>query len=477
MFKKIIAVLLAVVMITGLVGCGGEKRPAQSGIDKEKRNYDESDPTAVLNEITNDFNAILTALNKNLDETFEAVGTTFEDYQKNKGLINEWIELAASESDALFERTRANSIAYCKLIAEDPKHEDREFCDDAMDEYYDAVCDDAMDEYYDQLYDDAMDAIYDQYYDGIIDDAYDSLEYDEWSAASSESYETWSEGNSVFYEKWSEENSYLYGLWSAMNSAFCWNDNFDVDSIIADFESERAKADEKKSTDDNDSDDNGNTATSLEPVYSVNSDGTAEVVGFTGDGDYLSIDISYDGHDVVRIADSAFANCTTLESIVIWAEIVEIGDSAFKGCTKLSSISIPYETTNIGNHAFEDCTGLESLIIWGSPDIGEYAFANCTGLTSIDISSETKNIGAHAFEDCTGVTSLLIWDADIIGDYAFAGCTSVQNVDIPYDTKSIGNHAFDGCSELSYVNVWNSDTKIGVDAFANCPKLSDPPKN
>lgn len=210
-------------------------------------------------------------------------------------------------------------------------------------------------------------------------------------------------------------------------------------------------------------------------LYEINADGDAEVVGYSGEGNQITISSSYEGCDVVRIADSAFENCTMLESIIMWADIEEIGNSAFKGCTGLTEFSVPSETTMIGHNAFEGCTNLKSLIIWGDPDIGEYAFAKCVSLKDISIGSSTKNVGAHAFEGCTGVTSIIIWGADIIGDYAFAGCTGVKDVSIPSDVLSIGNHAFDGCTALKSVIVWDDDTAIGKDAFANCPKLSDAP--
>ena len=55
----------------------------------------------------------------------------------------------------------------------------------------------------------------------------------------------------------------------------------------------------------------------MEVIYEINADGNAEVVGFTGEGKQITISSEYDGHDVVRIADSAFEDCTTLESIIM----------------------------------------------------------------------------------------------------------------------------------------------------------------
>ena len=52
----------------------------------------------------------------------------------------------------------------------------------------------------------------------------------------------WSDASSAVYQKWSDESSYLYGLWSAVDSAFCWDDNFDVDAIVAAYDTEQEEA-------------------------------------------------------------------------------------------------------------------------------------------------------------------------------------------------------------------------------------------
>lgn len=164
--------------------------------------------------------------------------------------------------------------------------------------------------------------------------------------------------------------------------------------------------------------------------YCVISGGKAEITGFSGDGNHVTIDRKIDGHKVVSIGKSAFKDCTTLESVLLWADVESIEDYAFAGCTSLTSISIPNETTYIGKHAFDGCTNLESLIIWGDPEIDDYAFADCESISSVNISNYTPRVGGHAF---------------------------------------------DGCKNLESVIVWGDDTIIEKDAFANCPKLKDRP--
>lgn len=170
--------------------------------------------------------------------------------------------------------------------------------------------------------------------------------------------------------------------------------------------------------------------TELTLEYQVIRGNKAEIIGYSGEGNRVTIDRKIDGHEVVSIGDNAFKDCDTLESVLFWADIESIGEYAFAGCTALTDISVPNSTKSIGAHAFEGCTNLVNPILWGDPEIGEYAFA---------------------------------------------GCESIVDISIGYETPSIGVHAFDGCKNLETVTIWNDDTIIEKDAFANCPKLTDRP--
>lgn len=295
--KKVLSLFLTAMMVVSLTACGKTKNTqneTSKEISKEfssqstvqEKDSDEKDPATVLDEITSDFTDVTAQLTESLTDTFTSVGGTYEDYQQNKDFVDEWITLVLSESDALFTRTKENSIVYFKLIAADEDRKYSEFCEEALDEYYDTVYDDAMDKYYDALYDDAMDDLYEEYYDGIIEDAYDDIEYKEWSDASSECYKQWSEACSTIYTKWSDASSYIYGLWSAIDSAFCWNDNFDVDAIVSEYEKEKAEEDAESAEEaakqysdlDVKSEDSGNNeeSESSEPAQSKDTETAAD---------------------------------------------------------------------------------------------------------------------------------------------------------------------------------------------------------
>ena len=77
----------------------------------------------------------------------------------------------------------------------------------------------------------------------------------------------------------------------------------------------------------------------------------------------------------VIIGDSAFGDCTSLQSINIPDSVTSIGNSAFAYCKSLKSINIPDSVTSIGNSAFWGCESLQSINIPDSvTSIGNIAF-------------------------------------------------------------------------------------------------------
>ena len=86
----------------------------------------------------------------------------------------------------------------------------------------------------------------------------------------------------------------------------------------------------------------------------------------------------------------AFANCSSLASIIIPDGVTLIGEGAFGLCTSLTSITMPDSVTSIEDSAFYGCTGLASITIPNSvTSIDSHAFEDCTNLTEIDFSTHT----------------------------------------------------------------------------------------
>ena len=187
-------------------------------------------------------------------------------------------------------------------------------------------------------------------------------------------------------------------------------------------------------------------------------DGVTSIGGyaFSGCSSLTSITIP---DSVTSIGGGAFSDCSSLEEFsgnfasedgrclivdgvlnsfapaglteyTIPNNVTSIGGSAFAGCSSLESVTIPDNVTSIGWGAFGVCSSLESITIPDSvTSIGGSAFADCSSLARVTIPDSVTSIGGHAFFYCESLTSITIPDSvTSIGDYAFCSCSSLASV-------------------------------------------------
>ena len=213
-------------------------------------------------------------------------------------------------------------------------------------------------------------------------------------------------------------------------------------------------------------------ATSGDFEYTVLSDGTAEIRGYSGNATNLTIPSKIGGYTVTKLSGyKAFENCTNLKSVTIPNGVTSIGYGVFMNCTSLTSVTIPNSVTSISTNAFQYCSSLTNIKIPdGVKSIGEFAFYGCSNLTSITIPNGVKSIGRSTFYACIRLTNITIGSSvTSIGDYAFSGCESLKNITIGNSVTSIGESAFSLCKSLTSVTLGNGVTSIGFRAFDGCP--------
>ncbi len=226
------------------------------------------------------------------------------------------------------------------------------------------------------------------------------------------------------------------------------------------------------------------------------SEGSAVIMGYTGDATEIAIPSELGGYPVRSVGDSAFYNHSNLKNVTFPEGIESIGDSAFSWCTSLKDVTIPDGVTTIGDAAFSWCKDFKNLTIPDSvTSIGKSGFERCTKLTtvklstglteiapslfehckkleSVEIPDGVKTIGEDAFKRCESLTAIIIPESvTLIDEGAFKRCESLENIDIPEGVETIGDSAFERCIALKTVKIPDSVTSLGKEAFTGCVQL------
>lgn len=214
-------------------------------------------------------------------------------------------------------------------------------------------------------------------------------------------------------------------------------------------------------------------------IYNIYDD-HVELVGHTEDiKENVVIPDVINNTPVTIIAEGAFEELESLESVTISENVTAIEDFAFCGCKKLEKIEGIKNVKSIGCDSFSFCEELKELTLPTSIEtIGEYAFNECKSLNSIILPDSVTDMGAGAFFKCEGLVNVklsnnlteLKTDIDESqtprGYYGtFGYCSSLKEIEIPESVIKIGECTFEACSSLERISISKNVTEIGGAAF------------
>lgn len=204
-------------------------------------------------------------------------------------------------------------------------------------------------------------------------------------------------------------------------------------------------------------------------VYRLLSDGTVQILKYTGEESAVNIPASIDGRDVESIGYGAFRENESIQNVTIPSKVTELQYSAFESCENLQSVTLAEgsELQSIGNMAFRHC---ESLTEINLPDtvkeIKAYAFYYCTNLSDISLGSEINEIGNYAFYN-SGLTAAELPDGlTELGEWSFASCKGLADVTIGTGLEGIPKGVFNSCEKIKTIDFPANITYIGSSAFS-----------
>lgn len=189
----------------------------------------------------------------------------------------------------------------------------------------------------------------------------------------------------------------------------------------------------------------------------------------------IEVPSTYQGENVVAIADGAFQDEESLVTVVIPDSVQRIGDNAFNSCGKLETVTFGRGVSAFGESAFQDCTEIKEIVLPESlEEIGASAFKGCKSLKELKVPDNVKTVGDTAFVGCEKLESVEMGDSlEWLGLQAFAGNENILTVSISENAPlTIGTQAFQDCKQLLTVD-FGGTVNIGNEAFQNCNKLSE----
>ena len=177
-----------------------------------------------------------------------------------------------------------------------------------------------------------------------------------------------------------------------------------------------------------------------------------------------------------------FQHCSSLEKVILVADIDYLGDYMFEECRKLNKVYFPLELKTIGKNTFRNCISLEEVTLPATLEtIGESAFElgdSYTGITKLTIPNSVKLVGARSFYG-QRITRLTLGSGlETIPAEAFYS-NPLSIVEFQEGLKEIGVSAFENSnSGISSVKLPSTLETIGENAFryANISEMIIPEK-
>lgn len=204
--------------------------------------------------------------------------------------------------------------------------------------------------------------------------------------------------------------------------------------------------------------------------YELLDDGTAKIIGYSGNETDVIIPRELNGITVTDIGWLANGNIT---SLTIPNTVTKISDDQwFLDCDKLTTIYIPESLTYIGIEGVGGdglgaitCESLKNIVVNENNPV----FSSLDG----NLYNKDKTVLLTYAMGKESSTFIIPDTVKSIGGSAFFGCKTIKKVIMPDGLESIGGAAFSGCENLKILSIPKSLKNVECYAFLCCERITD----
>ncbi len=209
-------------------------------------------------------------------------------------------------------------------------------------------------------------------------------------------------------------------------------------------------------------------------------EGTAVVLGLTDltiKNLVLANEVTYDGvaYPVKEIANSAFRENGTIETVQLPNQLEKVGAYSFLMCSKLKSIVLPDACEFVDTCAFQQCVSMTSIDLNQIKKLSVQAFWGDSALTSFTFPATLDSIPSHQLTNCVSLTNVEFKNNHLrtLGGNIFMNCSSLAEVKFPETIDDMGTAMCWWCSKLSNVELPTNLTMLPAQTFVSCSSLKN----
>lgn len=176
------------------------------------------------------------------------------------------------------------------------------------------------------------------------------------------------------------------------------------------------------------------------------------------------------GNNVTKVLNSAFKNCSNVETIIFGSGLISFGDYSFYGCLSLQEISL--------NDGFKK--------------IGKYCFTNCSAVITITLPASLTTLGYACFDGLNLLEEVYYKQKIVYWSKISIACESsnpmcyakrlyhydsnknfvlLNEVSVASSMTKIGKFQFYGFNTMTSITIHAKVTSIQIGAFGNCTNL------